>query len=111
MCSQTHPHGDRKDWEMVIHMDPELFSSDCKIRGNLGTSFESAFPFYVRVQLRSEQAANLPGQSSPVSFYPSAFPGEATLISKAMMVCSVTAMTFFNRKFSASTFLVLEAFS
>lgn len=76
-------------------MDPELFSSDCKIWGNLGTSLSRVLlPSTCWVQLRSEQAANLAGQSSPISSYPSAFPGEGTLISKAMMVCNVTAMTF-----------------
>lgn len=69
-------------------MDPELFSSDCKIWGNLGTSLlRVLFPSTCWVQLRSAQAANLAGQASPISYYPSPFPDEGTLISKAMMVC------------------------
>lgn len=115
MCSQTHPRRDRKDWEMVIHMDPELFSSNCKIWRNLRTSIlRVLFPSTCWVQLRPGQAANLTGQSSPITYYyPSTFPDEGTSISpKAMMVCWQEWEQWpfgIKRKFSASTFLVLES--
>lgn len=114
MCSQTHPHREREDWEIVIHMDPELFSSNCKIWRNLRSSLSRVFfPSTCWVQLRSGQAANLRGQSSPITHYPSTFPADGTFdFPKAMMVCWQWGEQWpfgIKRKFSASTFLVLES--
>lgn len=112
LCSQTHPHRARKGWEKVVHMDPELFSSKCKIWGNLGASL-SRVPSLLHAGFSSGQGTLPISRDSQV---PSHFILQHALMSapglhKAVTVCwQEWEQSFrFKREFSASAFLVLES--